>query len=92
MQIEMEALIEQFAVEFVASFREIDKARGTVMPSTRQSIAIAKLLSARYMKNRKIDETDFIEAAVVTSFPKVQKVAEEIAKETLQKLKHVYPK
>ena len=63
MQVEMEGFIEKFAVEFVSRFREHQKVRETAMPSTRQTIAIARLLSARYLKNHKLTDNDFIEAA-----------------------------
>lgn len=86
MQIETEGFIEKFAAEFICRFRRHSKVQETAMPSTRQAIAIAKLLSARYMKKRKLTDTDFIEVAVVTAPPKVQKIAEEVAEETLSKM------
>lgn len=86
MQIELNEFIEQFAVEFVSKFRELGKGKDMTIPSTRQSIAIAKLLSARYMKKGKLSGADFVNAAIVTSFPKVQKTAEEVAKDTYARL------
>ncbi len=86
MQIEVHELIEQFAVEFVLRFRELGQGKDMTIPSTRQSIAIAKFLSYKYFKNQKLSEEDFVDAAVITSFPKIQKTAEEVAKETYVKL------
>ncbi len=86
MQIEAHELIEQFSVEFVNNFREQSQGKDVTIPSTRQSIAISKLLSYRYFKNNKLRAEDFVDAAVVTSFPKIQKIAEEVAKETYAKL------
>jgi hypothetical protein len=86
MQIDTHALIGQFAADFVASARELEKVKETAAPSTRQSIAIVRLLSTKYFKNRKLVEADFIDAAIVTSYPRVQKIAEEIAKDTIRKL------
>ncbi|MGA2682488.1 MAG: hypothetical protein ABSF44_11900 [Candidatus Bathyarchaeia archaeon] len=86
MQVDTHALIGQFAADFVASFRELEKVKEIAAPSTRQSIAIARLLSAKYIKNRELLEADFVDAAVVTSYPRVQKIAEEIAKDTIRKL------
>ncbi len=79
--------IAKFAVEYAVRFREQPKVRETAMASTRQTIAIAKLVFARYMKNGELTDNDFMEAAVVTSHPSVQKIAEEVAKETLTKLR-----
>ena len=78
--------IEQFAVEFVSKFRELGQGKGMTIPSTRQAIAIAKLLTARCIKNGKLSGAEFVDAAVVTSFPKVQKAAEEVAKDTFARL------
>jgi hypothetical protein len=86
LQVEMEDFIAKFAVEYVVRFREHTIIREAAMASTRQAIAIAKLVFARYMKNGELTDNDFMEAAVVTSHPSVQKIAEEVAKETLTKL------
>ena len=85
-RIEPNVFIEQFAVEFVSKFRELGQGKDMAIPSTRQSIAIAKLLSARYMKHGKLSGEDFVNTAVVTSFPKVQKTAEGVAKDTFSRL------
>lgn len=82
----MHELIEQFAVDFVLKFRELSQGKDVTIPSSRQSIAIAKLLSCKYFKNRKLSSQDFIDVAVVTSYPKIQRKAEEVAKETFENL------
>ncbi len=86
MQIEPNVFIEQFTVEFVSKFRELRQGKDMTIPSTRQAIAIAKLLSARYIKQGKLSGEDFANVAVVTSFPNVQKIAEEVAKDTFTRL------
>lgn len=86
MQIEAYELIKQFAVDFVVRFRELSQSKDVIIPSSRQSIAIAKLLSYKYFKNRKLISQDFIDAAIATSYPKTQTKAEEVAKETYEKL------
>jgi len=85
-QIELNEFIEQFAAEFVSKFRDLGQGKDMAIPSARQSIAIAKLLSARYVKNGKLDKADFVNSAVVTSFPKSQEMAAEVAKDTFSRL------
>jgi hypothetical protein len=85
-QIELNVLIEHFAVEFVSKFRELGQGKDITIPSMRQSIAIAKLLSARYMKHGKLNGEDFVNTAVVTSYPIAQKTAEGVAKDTFSRL------
>ncbi len=86
MQVDIHSLITQFSADFVESFRELEKVKENAAPSTRQSIAIARLLLAKYLKKRELIEADFVDAAIVTSYPRVQKIAEEIAKDTIRKL------
>jgi len=71
-----------FAAEFITRIRDSPVIPEAFKPSTRQPIAIAKLLSAKLMRQHRLQQTDFIEAAVVTSNVEIKADAEKIAVET----------
>lgn len=75
--------IARFAAEFTSRIRKSPVIPKAFKPSTRQPIAIAKLLSARYLKNHRLLNDDFIEAATVTSYVDIRTDVERIARETL---------
>ena len=72
-------------IEFTYEFIERMPARSDLMvrPSIRQTEAIPKLLSARYFRNGKIGNMDFLEVAVFTTNPEDQDIAREIAEDII---------
>jgi hypothetical protein len=67
-----------FAIEFIYRMRR-NKARLQNIPSTRQAIAIPKLITAIYYRKLNLIPDDFIRAAVITSPIEDQSIAQEIA-------------
>jgi Mg-chelatase subunit ChlD len=67
-----------FAIEFIYRMRR-NKARLQNMPSTRQAIAIPKLITAIYYRKLNLIPDDFIRAAVITTPIEDQSIAQEIA-------------
>ncbi|MBD3341491.1 MAG: VWA domain-containing protein [Candidatus Lokiarchaeota archaeon] len=68
----------QFAIEFIYQMRR-NSFRLINIPSTRQAIAIPKLISAMYYRKNCLIPDDFIKAAVITTPIEDQKIAKEIA-------------
>ncbi|MHA1239553.1 MAG: VWA domain-containing protein [Promethearchaeota archaeon] len=71
-----------FTVEFIYRMRRTQK-RLLNIPSTRQAVAIPKLLTAMYYRKNNLLHEDFITAAVITTPIEDQNIAKEIAKEIL---------
>ncbi|MHA1534276.1 MAG: hypothetical protein ACTSP8_06040 [Promethearchaeota archaeon] len=71
-----------FTVEFIYRMRRTQK-RLLNIPSTRQAVAIPKLLTAMYYRKNNLLHEDFITAAVITTPIEDQDIAKEIAKEIL---------
>lgn len=67
-----------FTIEFIYQMRR-NKNRLRNIPSTRQAIAIPKLLTAMYYRKNKIIPDDLITAAVITTPIEDQSIAREIA-------------
>ncbi|TXT66885.1 MAG: putative VWA domain containing CoxE-like protein [Promethearchaeota archaeon] len=67
-----------FAIEFIYQMRR-NKGRLQNIPSTRQAIAIPKLLTAMYHRKCNLIPEDFITAAVITTPIEDQAIAREIA-------------
>ncbi len=67
-----------FSIEFVYQMRR-NKARLINLPSTRQAVAIPKLLTAIYYRKHSLIPDDFIKAAVITTPVEDQAIAQEIA-------------
>ncbi len=86
MSIDVQIDIARFAAEFNNRIRKSPLIPEAFKPSTRQPIAIAKLLSARYMKNQKLTDNDFIEATIVTSHVDIRTDVERLAWEMLADL------
>jgi Mg-chelatase subunit ChlD len=78
--------IKRFAAEFNQRIRKSPLIPEAFKPSTRQPIAVAKLLSTRYMKNGRLSDHDFVEAAVVTSHANIRANVERLAIDTLADL------
>jgi Mg-chelatase subunit ChlD len=71
----------EFAVEFISRMRKNSDI--VQMPSSRQVLAIPRLILSRYYRNGSITPNDYIEISKVTSFPDNQELANEIAFEIL---------
>ncbi len=67
-----------FAIEFIYQMRR-NKGRLQNTPSTRQAIAIPKLITAMYYRKFELIPDDFIKAAVITTPVEDQSIAREIA-------------
>jgi len=67
-----------FAIEFIYQMRR-NKRRLQNIPSTRQAIAIPKLITAMYYRKYELIPDDFIKAAVITTPVEDQSIAREIA-------------
>jgi hypothetical protein len=61
-------------------------------PSIRQSIAISSLLHIEQIWCGSLDVSDYIEKAIITSCPKIQDIAQQVAKEILFQLIFKQPK
>lgn len=71
-----------FTIEFIFRMRQI-KGRLLNSPSTRQAIAIPKLLTAIYYRKLNLIPEDYIKAAVITTPIEDQEIAEKIAYEII---------
>lgn len=71
-----------FTVEFIYRMRKTQKKLLNI-PSTRQAVAIPKLLTAMYYRKNNLIHEDFITAAVITTPIEDQNIAREIANEIL---------
>ncbi len=71
-----------FTVEFIYRMRKTQKKLLNI-PSTRQAVAIPKLLTAMYYRKNNLLHEDFITAAVITTPIEDQDIAREIANEIL---------
>ncbi len=71
-----------FTVEFIYRMRKTQKKLLNI-PSTRQAVAIPKLLTAMYYRKNSLLHEDFITAAVITTPIEDQNIAREIANEIL---------
>jgi len=67
-----------FTIEFIYQMRR-NKGRLKNIPSTRQAIAIPKLITAMYYRKHNLIPDDFINAAVLTTPIEDQSIAQEIA-------------
>ncbi|MHA1190911.1 MAG: vWA domain-containing protein [Promethearchaeota archaeon] len=67
-----------FTVEFIYRMRKTQKKLLNI-PSTRQAVAIPKLLTAMYYRKNNLLHEDFITAAVITTPIEDQNIAKEIA-------------
>ncbi len=67
-----------FSVEFIYRMRKSQK-RLLSIPSTRQAVAIPKLLTAMYYRKGRLIPDDFVKAAVITTPVEDQKIAHQIA-------------
>jgi Mg-chelatase subunit ChlD len=67
-----------FAIEFIYRMRK-NKSRLQNIPSTRQAIAIPKLITAMYYRKCNLIPDDFITAAVITTPIEDQSIAQKIA-------------
>ncbi|MHA1703867.1 MAG: hypothetical protein ACTSWK_16550, partial [Promethearchaeota archaeon] len=67
-----------FTVEFIYRMRKTQKKLLNI-PSTRQAVAIPKLLTAMYYRKNNLLHEDFITAAVITTPIEDQNIAREIA-------------
>ena len=70
-----------FAYEFVSRLRKEPDIKTN--PSLRQTQAVARILSARYFRNGKLTLDDFVDAAVVTTYPPDQPLARRLAEDIL---------
>ncbi|MBD3193756.1 MAG: VWA domain-containing protein [Candidatus Lokiarchaeota archaeon] len=70
-----------FAVEFIRKMRNHPDI--VQIPSSRQVLAIPRLILSRYYRKGSITPDDFIEISKVTSFPNNQKLANDLAFEVL---------
>ena len=68
----------RFAVDFTRAMRRQKTAKW--VPSLRTSLAIPRLLTARWFRNRTIAPKDYLEAAVMCTPPQDQDLAEAIAR------------
>ncbi|MHA1804006.1 MAG: VWA domain-containing protein [Promethearchaeota archaeon] len=71
-----------FAIEFIYRMRKL-KDKLLYPPSTRQAIAIPKLLTAMYYRKINLIPEDFINAAVITTPIEDQEIAEKVAFEII---------
>jgi len=71
-----------FTVEFIYRMRKL-KEKLLNLPSTRQAIAIPKLLTAMYYRKVMLIPDDFIKAAVITTPIEVQDIAKQVAFEII---------
>jgi len=67
----------EFSLEFINRMRNHPDI--VQMPSSRQVLAIPRLILSRYYRKGKINSNDFIEISQVTSFPDNQELAKDIA-------------
>lgn len=67
-----------FTVEFIYRMRQLKKKLRN-LPSTRQAIAIPKLLTAMYYRKVRLIPDDFIKAAVITTPVEDQDIARQVA-------------
>lgn len=67
-----------FAIEFIYQMRR-NKKRLVNIPSTRQAVAIPKLITAIYYRKHSLIPDDFIKSAVITTPIEDQMIAREIA-------------
>jgi Mg-chelatase subunit ChlD len=73
----------EFAGEFCGAIRSSPTIPEAFKPSSRQPIAIAKLLMAKQMRKKNIlNQQDYVEAAVVTSHIEIRSEAESLALQT----------
>jgi Mg-chelatase subunit ChlD len=73
----------KFADEFCGAIRSSPTIPEAFKPSSRQPIAIAKLLKAKQMRKKNIlNQQDYVEAAVVTSHIEIRSEAESLAVQT----------
>ena len=71
----------EFSIEFI---RRMRKHHDIVqVPSSRQVLAIPKLILSRYYRKGHVNPNDYIEISTVTSFPDNQELAKDIAFEIL---------
>ncbi len=68
-----------FSVEFIARMRKEKKTLINGPPSSRQALAIPKLLTARFMRKHTLIPEDYIQSAVLTTPIEDQEIAREIA-------------
>jgi len=68
----------KFSAEFIYRMRKIRKKLKN-LPSTRQAVAIPKLITATYYRKNILVPEDFIKAAVITTPIEDQKIARKIA-------------
>ena len=74
---------QKFAVEFVSKMRDHPMILNPFKPSPRQAIALTNLLQMKLLKSGELTENDYILHAVITSYPEVQPIAQEVAEEIL---------
>lgn len=77
----------KFAEEFCNGIRISKTIPEAFKPSSRQPIAIARLLTTKFMRKTKLTEQDYVEAAVITSHLEIRDDAQIAALMTYTRLK-----
>jgi len=69
----------KFAEEFCKSIRVSNTIPEAFKPSSRQPIAISRLLTTRFLRKKDLAQQDYVEAAVITSHLEIRDEAQSVA-------------